>query len=154
VGAKYNEVALSHLSAAGHQNAEGDVLQTGSAYLHDVLYDQDMIIRNAFTALDGVEFDSVVGTGVSGALILPRFAVEFAVPFMLVRTHPAEHSAYLAEGRLGRRWLFLDDKIVTGATLDRVKEAVVKIAGSSGGFKTECVGAYLYSTNHYQEEWE
>lgn len=73
-------------------------------------------------------------------------------------TAPAivEHAYYLnwgfkrdlarVEGRIGARWLFVDDLLATGKTRVRVRQAVDERA-SWFGHATEFVGTYVYGAS-------
>lgn len=95
--------------------------------------------------LEGVEFDTVVGTGLSGLLPLAVLADHFGVHFAAIRKpNDSSHAGGdLFEGTLGDRWLFVDDFISSGTTFNRVLETVHKTARDNS-HKTECVGALQY----------
>lgn len=102
------------------------------------------------TDLD-IDFDTVVGTGLSGALLLPRLAEMLKCHYLIIRKEPTSHSYRPAEGMLGRRWLFVDDQRSTGATRNRVKDIVVRICERNDEFTSEYVGAYYYGWNSFEE---
>jgi hypothetical protein len=54
------------------------------------------------------------------------------------------------EGKLGKKWIFLDDLMGTGRTFCRVWDAVHKIAGDRN-FKTEYQGMFLYNDETFYE---
>lgn len=92
----------------------------------------------------GVNFDTVVGTGLSGALVVPALARELDKNWLLVRkADDGTHSSYPAEGRLGERWMFVDDLISSGATRRRVMAVVADLA-QEHKHRTQIVGQYLY----------
>jgi adenine/guanine phosphoribosyltransferase-like PRPP-binding protein len=104
-----------------------------------------MIADKARAELAGINFDTLVGTGFSGALVVPSLARELNRNFLLLRK-PGDshhHGSEPAEGDLGERWLFVDDGIQTGATLARVRAVVPQIARRYGQ-RTEFAGAYIY----------
>lgn len=72
-----------------------------------------------------IKFDTLVGTGMSGALIVPNLARILKCNWFIVRK-PSEkaHSSNIGEGTLGQRWLFVDDLIDMGETFNRVAEAI------------------------------
>ena len=107
-------------------------------------------LRALLTAYSDVQPDTLVGTGLSGALILPTLARVLDVKFLVVRKpNDGSHSWTNAEGDLGQRWLFVDDLIDSGSTLRRVQEGVRKAASNNGGWQTDYVGAYLYRRNEF-----
>lgn len=101
------------------------------------------------------EFDTLVGTGLSGALLLPKIANALKVDYLIVRKeNDGSHSGNTAEGHLGNRWMFFDDLIDGANTFNRVYKAVNKIVekeNQKSGWqrtihKIEFVGAYLYNS--------
>jgi hypothetical protein len=112
-------------------------------------YDTSELIRNAETQLYGhkVEFDSMVGIGLSGLLVLPLLARHFKVPFFACRKgEESHHNNNLPEGggRIGQRWLMVDDGKVTGATITKVRGIISRVA-QRYDFDTEYVGCYSYN---------
>lgn len=102
------------------------------------------------------EFDTLVGTGLSGALLLPKIANALKVDYLIVRKeNDGSHSGNIAEGHLGNRWMFFDDLIDGGTTFNRVYKAVNKIVkkenesrwANRSVHKIEFAGAYLYNSN-------
>lgn len=118
------------------------------------------------------DFDTLVGTGLSGALVVPTLARNMGKSWAIVRkrndgSHAQDAGRFdrrpLIEGRIGRRWLFVDDQIDSGITLKRVGEAVasfVKWYNSQESnwnvnyepFSTQYVGYYLYLWNTLEIE--
>lgn len=110
----------------------------------DQAYNTGVLRRKAHLDLDGLEFDTVVGTGLSGALVVPRLAEWFDVDFLIIRKPgDGSHSSSEFEGNLGRRWLFVDDFIDTGSTFNNVF-CHVSYASEANRWETEFVGAWLY----------
>lgn len=114
-------------------------------------------------ATEDIKPDTLVGTGLSGAVIVPMLARELGIGWLVVRKpNDGSHSSKPAEGDLGRRWLFVDDFIETGATFERVWTAVQKLCQSrvtrewshqyefyydrSDPWDTCFVGSYEYQT--------
>ena len=124
-----------------------------SSYVKTALQPRDMQAR-AVSALAHVEFDTVVGTGLSGLLPLQHLADVFHVDFLAVRKpNDSIHSAGLAEGTLGDRWVFADDFISSGGTFNRVHE-VVELIAAERGHQTQCVGSFCYDElpeNRYRD---
>src|SRR5215472_3764911 len=61
--------------------------------------------------LDGVSYDTMVGTGMSGALVVPVIARALRKNWLIVRK-PGDHHHHgnaLAQGHLGDRWIAVDD---------------------------------------------
>lgn len=80
----------------------------------------------------GIKFDTIVGRGSSGALIIPIVAHLLRKKWLIVRKPAEIRNSHACEakwiGELGQRWIFLDDFCSSGATFravrDGVKEAV------------------------------
>lgn len=117
-------------------------------------FEPESIRRMALKSLKGIEFDTIIGSGHSGVLPLGVIARSLKVNMCIVRKQTDKensHARGLVEGFVGKRWIFVDDFISTGATFVRVSRAVnnaIQVRESSTwvtkGFKTECVGAFLY----------
>ena len=105
------------------------VCRLGADYLSELLYTPEQVIRDAEQHLARVQFDSIAGTGLSGALAVPLLARHFGVPFALVRkpNDLGAHSTSGVEGMVGSRWLMADDRIATGAACGWVREQLGQI---------------------------
>lgn len=102
-------------------------------------------------ALERVSYDTMVGTGLSGALVVPALARELGVHWLIVRKDgDGSHSHLNVEGDLGQKWLFVDDFLASGATLSRVYSRVTERAGNRSTF----VGCYLYDTATFRAPGE
>lgn len=106
-------------------------------------------IDKAREALKGVKYDTMVGRGMSGALVVPMLAKALRKNWLIVRK-PGEHSHSYdrAVGKLGHRWVFVDDFIASGDTLEATKDAVRQLA-EYRDFDTEYVGQYLYKDTNW-----
>lgn len=115
-----------------------------STYLTDAFTEIDGIIDAVSEILTDVapEIDTLVGTGVSGALVVPYIGRVLDVHWALVRK-PTEgsHSPHLVEGTIGECWVLVDDLVDTGATLKRVEEAI-KL--DLYGWTSYCAGVIMY----------
>lgn len=80
----------------------------------------------------GVDFDTMVGTGLSGALVIPTLARKMGKFFFIVRKDETTHSTKSGEGRIGRKWIFVDDLVYSGATHRRVRKAINAIFEDNG----------------------
>jgi len=113
------------------------------------------LFNDAFEFLADKEFDTMIGTGLSGSLIIPVLAREFGSDFnwAIIRKDPgSSHASTELEGYIGKRWIFVDDLIDSGATLKRVKQVVADRCKANSywdGHKTEYVGTYLYHTRRW-----
>jgi orotate phosphoribosyltransferase-like protein len=138
-----------------------------SDYLKAGIMEQQEMMDTAVEELTSVDFDALVGTGISGALAVPLLAYVLNVRFALVRKQGvASHGSSMVEGNLkpGDRWLFVDDFISSGHTKRTVIAAMedaakkeyaelpscfvakpeMKIDPRTGAGLYERVGTYLY----------
>lgn len=130
-------------------------LEFSTGYMDQAFRDPSQVIEEARTALRGVKYDTLVGTGMSGAVIVPTLARALRKKFLIVRKDvdlKSSHASLQWLGELGKRWLFVDDFVSTGDTYARVRRAVEKAsqhyqsAGyGSEPFETEHVGSYMYN---------
>lgn len=95
-----------------------------------------------------IEFDTLVGTGLSGTLLLPMIADRLKVNYLAIRkVNDGSHSDGKHQGRLGSKWMFFDDFVASGDTLRRVYGAVEKIC-KIHDHKSQFVGGYLYAVKN------
>lgn len=105
-----------------------------------------------------LKYDTMVGTGLSGSLVIPRLARAMHKEWLIIRK-PGDgtHSDEPGEGMHGDRWLFVDDFVSSGSTRTRVLEAVGAIVGyhrasyGTYGPPPEFVGTYEYQRDSYTE---
>jgi hypothetical protein len=120
-------------------------------YFGSALGDLDLILERARRDLKGLRFDTIVGTGLSGTLVVPHLARGLGRNWLLVRKEESPHSTGLLVGWLGTRWLFVDDIISSGLSLKRVQEAVTEADEQRRKWevhpKARCVGAWLYEVS-------
>lgn len=109
--------------------------------------DPGHMARQAARYLEGTDFDTMAGIGMSGAMVIPELARTLSKDFIMVRkpgdAHRHHGSNVRAQGTLGRRWILVDDGIVTGSSLARVHRVISDYAAQAG-FDTEFAGAYFY----------
>lgn len=121
------------------------VLRVRAYYLEHAFADEAEIVSQAKNSLKDVEFDSFVGTGISGAVIIPILARAMNKNWMIVRKQSDNcHSYSKVEGELGASWIFVDDLIDSGQTRKRVKEMIRNLA-IDAEHKTKYMGDYLYA---------
>ncbi|AJD82484.1 phosphoribosyltransferase [Mycobacterium phage Sheen] len=130
---------------------EPEVLDlTDRSYLR-LVHDPEQLLKLIEPYLAEVEFDTFVGTGLSGTIAATEMAKVTGKNYLIARKpNDGTHSANKAEGRLGKRWLFIDDLIATGRTLGRVWDAV-HLTAETWNFKTEFVGAVLYGDGSWYD---
>lgn len=93
---------------------------------------------------EDVQFDTVIGTGLSGTIFAARVADTMGVQFGIIRKpdDDSTHSSNRLEGAVGDHWLFVDDFMETGDTFKRVMEAMTEDHPGS-----RFAGAYLYEAD-------
>lgn len=131
-------------------------------YMDDAVFNLGNVIETAQERLAGVNFDTLVGTGFSGSIVVPSLALAMGKKFVLVRkdTDDSHHGGGRLLGDLGSRWIFVDDFVSSGRTRERVMDKLDLAARESEG-PTEMVGQYMYvsySANgprfeHFESEW-
>lgn len=115
-----------------------------SIYLKEAHGNLEDIAEAMVEATGSTRYDTLVGTGLSGALVVPGVARMLDKHWLIVRKQgDSTHSHLELEGTLGNRWLFLDDLISTGTTYTRVKEVV-------GRYDRSHAGAYLYADQQFR----
>jgi adenine/guanine phosphoribosyltransferase-like PRPP-binding protein len=118
-----------------------------TGYLDQAFVNVDEVVSLAKKSLRRVDYDTIVGTGFSGGLVVPILARELGQNFVLIRK-PRDNSHHSGQmvGQLGERWVFVDDFISSGRTRDRVKR-IVKAQAKSREFETTFVGTYCYGAS-------
>lgn len=128
----------------------------GKSYFEQVFGDTDELFHNAETQLHGqkIKFDSFVGIGLSGVLVLPILARHFDVPFLALRKAGVDcHDTYgigkYGRGTIGRNWILIDDFVSSGNTIRVAQERVgAGLREAGGGFYTEYMGCYAYGSSY------
>lgn len=128
-------------------------------YFDEAYRDLPAVIEKCKEALRGVEFDTIVGTGFSGGVVIPALAMSMGKHFVLIRKEgdDSHHGGGRLVGELGERWIFVDDFVSSGKTRDRV---ITKIANALDfNQKTTMVGQYMHQRNqsgrfeYYADDW-
>ena len=106
------------------------------------------------TCAGHVEFDTLVGTGLSGTLVVPYLGRAFGAHWAIVRKDQNHHDYGPVVGEIGQRWLFVDDFVSMGTTLRRVQSAIDRLERrewdtyaqcyQTTPFPTKYVGTYQY----------
>jgi orotate phosphoribosyltransferase len=131
------------------------------SYTHDAIYFGEAQIADAKSLLADVDYDMIIGTGLSGGLVIPKLADALGVDWGIVRKEEEEsHRERRVEGtRFGRKWVFVDDFVASGATRRRVKAEVQRYCRDRG-ITTEYAGTYSYRNSRFtkperegEDEW-
>jgi hypothetical protein len=123
-------------------------------------------LRDARRLLKDVDFDTVVGTGLSGVPAATLLGNSMGKHILLVRKEDDkdnhhDNSGMGVVGRLGKRWIFVDDFMSSGATRRRVMDVVKRVEwGFSRGYGSRpeddkpstYVGSYLFRGQHSWDE--
>lgn len=121
-----------------------------SSYLFAAFVETDVMVAEATRVLKNVDYDTMIGTGLSGGLVVPTLARIFGKRFALIRKPgDSNHRERAIEGEVGDRWIFVDDFVSSGSTLNRVKQEIFEAQkGQPYGwdaFTTAYVGTYQYA---------
>jgi len=120
------------------------VYRAHSGYFSRAFGNMDLLIEAMRTDIP-VAYDTLIGTGLSGTLVVPSMARALDVRWAIVRKDEEQsHASTRIEGEIGTRWLFVDDFISSGRTYRRVQAAVAATVGN-----TAMVGAWLYEQGSY-----
>ena len=113
-------------------------------YFDQALFDLGSVIDGAAENLGNVDFDTLVGTGMSGGIVVPALAVRMGKKFALVRKEEddSHHGGGRLVGQVGPRWVFVDDFVWTGRTRSRVIQKIQKALLLPTA--DTMVGQYLY----------
>lgn len=130
-------------------SADGDILMAHAPYLESALADLDAIIPYIKEGLANFaefdECDTLVGRGLSGALVVPYVARALGLRWAIARKEgDGSHSTECIEGTIGRRWVFVDDLISSGNTLTKTIISVNETADKVG-YETKFLGAITYA---------
>lgn len=122
------------------------------SYLRTVLVDDPSeMIDQARRTLKAINYDTMIGIGLSGTLAVPTLGRALGKNWAVARkSETRTHSMYTVEGVVGRRWIAVDDCIASGRTLDNLVKTVTAAVARQGG-TSFYVGAYLYCPTTWVE---
>jgi orotate phosphoribosyltransferase len=114
-------------------------------YMDNAVFNLSEVIETAKERLADVDFDTLVGTGFSGGIVIPALALAMGKKFVLIRkeTDDSHHGRGRLLGEIGEKWIFVDDFVSSGRTRSRVIEKVTD-AAEVADQDTEFVGQYMY----------
>jgi hypothetical protein len=126
------------------------VISSHASYLSNLFDDTAGTVARFRAKVRHVDFDTLVGTGLSGALAAQLLAQSVSCHFAVVRkSGESTHSNNTVEGVIGKRWLFVDDLVASGETRSRVKTAMQSFC-EIHEFESVYVGDYLYYGNTFR----
>ena len=130
-------------------------------YFDEAVRDLPGVIDQCKQALRGIDFDTIVGTGFSGGVVIPALAMSMGKKFVLIRkeSDDSHHGRGRLVGELGSRWIFVDDFVSSGRTRERVitKIADAVVGTDLGG--TTMVGQFMYQRDqtgrfeYFADDW-
>lgn len=126
-----------------------NVYRNHSGYFNRAFGDLDRIADIMRERLVEVEYDTMVGTGLSGTLVVPTLARAFGKYWAIVRKEHSPHAYGMIEGEIGQSWLFVDDFISSGDTLHRVQGVINDAFARYENLSTKYVGTYEYERSTY-----
>ena len=132
--------------------ANGLLYSSHASYMDPAFGDLNDIAHNMLKAFDTYPadiygpmpyFDTIVGTGLSGSLVVPHLGRAFGLHWAIVRKNDGSHSSSQIEGNIGQRWIFVDDFIYSGKTLNRVQSVVT----------VYCTARYVGTYEYYHKRF-
>jgi adenine/guanine phosphoribosyltransferase-like PRPP-binding protein len=119
-----------------------------------------MAARASATIPRSTQFDTIIGCGMSGALVVPLLANELGKKYAIVRKPEDRHKHKKGhgedvfnewstiEGELGHTWIFVDDGMASGATMAHTQARVADVCQRSS-WQAEQVGGYFYGRDRW-----
>ena len=130
-----------------------DSIRTFSTgYMDRGVFNLPEVIETAKLRLADVDFDTLIGTGFSGSVVIPSLAMAMGKTYVLVRKPGvSSHSHRDLLGELGERFVFVDDFVSSGATRRRVFDTLKAEVDLADQYRSPvpplptCVGEYMYA---------
>lgn len=124
-----------------------------SAYLKNIFSNNKTFkktVREVVKSLKQLDFDYLIGTGLSGTCIIPTVALRLNKPFAIVRKDTNHHGSFLIEGIPRENkpllYLILDDFVSTGATVDII---LTKMQAFIQRKDDICIGLFAYKDVYF-----
>ena len=106
-----------------------------------------------------LDFDTFVGRGLSGSIAVSSMAARFNKEYLIIRKiGDSSHACLPAFGKLGKRWVFLDDIMASGHTFYETYIGVENIVNKVEDYakvwdrkfvRPEFVGTLLYGSGMF-----
>jgi hypothetical protein len=124
------------------------VLSYADTYMEEG-HDHHLLLSYWRDHVGRTKVDTLVGTGISGALGVINLARDLGINYLIIRKQGEHaHSSQPAEGRLGKNWVFVDDLVSSGSTFAAVWDAMATIHGQTG-FESKFKGVFLYANGGF-----
>lgn len=106
----------------------------GDMYTYGALNPSAVVEKAIAQGLGARDFESIVGRGLSGALVVPMLATALGRSWAIVRKEGEQrHSHDKIEGEIGETFIFVDDLVASGGTY----RAVIDTVASEWGKKQD-----------------
>jgi adenine/guanine phosphoribosyltransferase-like PRPP-binding protein len=133
-------------STSKYQMPGARVMNFTETYMEEG-HDHGLLLSSWKDLVGKTKVDTLVGTGVSGTIAVVNLARDLGIHYLIIRKPGVNtHSSWPAEGHLGKNWAFVDDLVSSGATIQRVWDAMNSIQES--GFSTQFKGVFLYANGN------
>jgi hypothetical protein len=116
-------------------------------YFSGVYDDPDQIIASFEPHLEDREVDTLVGTGLSGGIIVPMMARHYGLEYMIVRKDgTGTHDPSLVYGKMGQHYVIVDDFVASGSTIRRIQRSLHLSIPEDHEYRMEGVWEYHHDT--------
>lgn len=96
-----------------------------AAYLREVFEDTKTVIARIAHRLEGRDYDTIVGSGVSGTLLALMLRDRLKKHVAITRkARDGSHSYNMVEGTLGARYVIVDDQVASGNTVNHIVNSI------------------------------
>ena len=117
------------------------MLSTHASYLRDVFLNPQGSVELVAQRLKGIQYDTIVGCGVSGTILLFPLQARLGKHVAVIRKpNDGTHSMQNIEGTIGSRYVIVDDQVSSGATVRYIKEQIANQFVAHGKGKPRFVG--------------
>jgi hypothetical protein len=101
-------------------------------------------------ASHGIRYDTIVGIGISGAMVVPAIGRSMRKNWALIRKDGEYNHAGNAsfEGVIGKRFIIVDDFVSSGATVAVILAKLAKVAAEYGTPRPAFAGVWEYSRSN------
>lgn len=129
--------------ACNRTKATSNGISVVPLFLERVRSNPDKLVQAMAEATKGVDYDTMVTSGMSGALVIPTLADKLGKKWAIVRKSDMRHAEGEIIGQIGHKWMFVDDFTGEGKNRDLCKQAIRDMSYETH-FYPEYVGTYVY----------